>query len=67
MLKIYRSQKQLSDVTQTPGTIESDKKTFLQFAAPDGWIRVLELQLEGKKKMNVGDFLRGYKFASLEG
>ena len=48
----------------SPGTYETDGKTYLRFAATDGYIRVLELQLEGKKKMMVGDFLRGYRFPS---
>jgi len=37
-------------------------KTYLKFAASDGYIRVTELQFEGKKKMKVEDFLRGYRF-----
>ena len=45
-----------------PGEIATDNKTFLRFATADGWIRVTELQLEGKKKMQIGDFLRGYRF-----
>jgi methionyl-tRNA formyltransferase len=28
----------------------------------DGWLYVKELQLEGKKRMLVEDFLRGYRF-----
>ena len=43
------------------GAPETDQKTYLRFATADGFIRVTELQLEGKKKMNVVDFLRGYK------
>lgn len=45
-----------------PGTHDSDGKTYLRFATADGWIRITELQLEGKRKMAVGDFLRGYRF-----
>ncbi len=44
------------------GEFETDGKTFLQFACSDGYISILELQLEGKKKMNIADFLRGYRF-----
>jgi methionyl-tRNA formyltransferase len=45
-----------------PGAYDTDGKTWLRFATPDGYIRVTELQLEGKKKMSIGDFLRGYRF-----
>jgi methionyl-tRNA formyltransferase len=48
--------------TPLPGVYDTDGKTYLRFAAPDGYIRVTELQLEGKKKMTIGDFLRGYRF-----
>jgi len=63
-LKIFRS-KPLTAGTGVPaGTPESDGKTYLRFAAADGWLDVLELQVEGKKRMGVGDFLRGYRWPS---
>ncbi len=43
-----------------PGTIDSDGRTFLRIACTDGWLSVLSLQLEGKRRMPVADFLRGY-------
>ena len=64
MLKIFRSEKELGRAGAVPGQFETDGKTYLRFAAADGYIRVTELQLEGKKKMPVGDFLRGYRFAA---
>jgi methionyl-tRNA formyltransferase len=63
-LKIYKSEKQITAVKTTAGNYETDGKTFLKFACADGYILVKELQLEGKKKMLVEDFLRGYRFAS---
>jgi methionyl-tRNA formyltransferase len=62
MLKIYRSAKEERTPTIAIGDYETDKKTYLKFACPDGYLHVLELQLEGKKKMKVVDFLRGYRF-----
>ena len=62
MLKIYRSKKEYSISTHPIGETVSDGKTFLKFACKNGYIHVTELQLEGKKKMTVEDFLRGYKF-----
>lgn len=46
----------------TPGTIDTDNKTYLHVRAGDGWVSIDELQPEGKKRMKTGDFLRGYKF-----
>ena len=42
------------------GSIYSDGKSFLHFRVLDGAIAVLECQLEGKKKMKIDEFLRGY-------
>lgn len=62
-LKIYRAKKEPGAVT-APGEWLTDHKTWLKFAAADGYIQVTELQLEGKKKMTVEEFLRGYRFTS---
>jgi methionyl-tRNA formyltransferase len=62
MCKIYRSEKINEPVTIAAGEYETDGKTFLRFACSNGYINVKELQLEGKKKMLVEDFLRGYRF-----
>ena len=62
-LKVYRSEKDLNTPSLSPGNFETDKKSFLKFACADGYIHVKELQLEGKKKMAIEEFLRGYRFA----
>jgi len=61
-LKIFSAKKIKSDSHAEPGSIETDNKSYLRFAARDGSIDLLDLQLEGKKRMNVIDFLRGYRF-----
>jgi methionyl-tRNA formyltransferase len=61
-LKIYRSEKETVQPTATPGELETDGKTFLKFACPDGYIQVRELQAEGKRRMGVEEFLRGFRF-----
>jgi len=61
-LKIFRSEKEPSFPTQKPGKWESDGKTYLKFAAKDGYILLKDIQLEGKKRMSIEDFLRGYRF-----
>lgn len=64
LLKIFRSEKEKKAPSQKPGAYETDQKTYLKFATADGYIRLTELQLEGKKKMKVQDFLRGFRPAS---
>ena len=44
-----------------PGTVLSDGKKFLAIATADGAISVTELQLAGKKRMSVKDFLIGFR------
>ncbi|WP_240966273.1 methionyl-tRNA formyltransferase [Pseudoflavitalea sp. G-6-1-2] len=61
-LKIFRASKEHQQPELHPGAVLTDHKTFLKFATSDGYIHVLELQLEGKKRMTVEDFLRGYRF-----
>ncbi|MGJ1491794.1 methionyl-tRNA formyltransferase [Sphingobacterium siyangense] len=62
VLKIYSTEKELVNTATIPGTIETDKKSFLKIAAQDGYIVISDLQLEGKKRMNVVNFLKGYRF-----
>ncbi|MDR0794189.1 MAG: methionyl-tRNA formyltransferase [Chitinophagaceae bacterium] len=62
MIKIFSAEKETAPHNQPAGNILSDGKTFLKVACSTGFINVLELQMEGKKRMNVQDFLRGYTF-----
>jgi len=64
MLKIYRSEKILETPAAKTESHETDGKTYLHFPCADGCISVKELQLEGKKRMSIEEFLRGYRFNS---
>jgi len=61
ILKIFRAEYDLTQPAIQPGTFLTDNKTYLKFAAKDGFISLKEVQLEGKKSMGVGEFLRGNK------
>lgn len=63
ILKIYKSEKELSNANHQPGELITDNKKYVKFACSDGYIFVLEMQIEGKKRMLVEDFLRGNKIA----
>jgi methionyl-tRNA formyltransferase len=62
MLKIYHSKKEITDHTHQTGEVVTDGKEYLKFACKDGYVHIIDLQLEGKKRMTVEDFLRGYRF-----
>ncbi|MCK6695087.1 MAG: methionyl-tRNA formyltransferase [Thermoanaerobaculia bacterium] len=44
-----------------PGQFVSDGKSYLKICTLDGSVEVLEVQLEGKRRMTVRDFLNGYR------
>ncbi len=61
-LKIYKAEVIRNLASSTIGEFDTDNKTYLRFACSDGYIYIKDLQLEGKKRMPVEDFLRGYRF-----
>lgn len=60
-LKIFTSSFEKVNTGYPEGHYETDGKSFLKFAATDGWVNCLEVQYEGKKRMPVADFLRGFR------
>ena len=59
MLKIYKTRVASETNLAKPSTLESDGRTYLRVACKQGWVDILSLQLAGKKRMPVEDFLRG--------
>lgn len=59
VLKIYRTQKNFQQPDVPVGTLDTDGKSYLRVALPDGWLQLLEVQVSGKKRMQIADFLRG--------
>ena len=62
-VKVFKARIAAS-TSASPGTIRTDGKTVLWVACADGAISIQELQLAGKKRMSIADFLRG--FAEME-
>lgn len=60
VLKIYASSKDFCNVKEEPGTIVTDGKSFFKVAQSDGYQLLQTVQIAGKKKMDVKDFLRGF-------
>lgn len=63
-VKLLRTLRAKSYETPCPGRIELDSDQSLFIHTRDGRIRVLELQMEGKRRMEVPDFLNGYLITS---
>ncbi|HEY4154514.1 MAG TPA: methionyl-tRNA formyltransferase, partial [Puia sp.] len=61
IFKIFRSYPEISSDHPAPGSYETNGRSWLRFSAIDGYIYTEEIQPEGKKRMPVTDFLRGYR------
>ena len=60
-VKIFKASVELTDHQHNPGVILSDNKKYLKIACSDGFLHILDLQLAGKKRMEIEDFLRGFQ------
>lgn len=60
-VKIFISEIEETHHTYNTGDAKSDGKTFLKVACSNGFIHIKELQMAGKKRMLVEEFLRGFK------
>jgi methionyl-tRNA formyltransferase len=60
-LKVFKAELEEQETGLAPGAFLSDGKTYLKFAAKDGFIKLTDLQYEGKKRMQVDEFLRGMR------
>ncbi len=60
VVKVYEVQANISDDKKVVGEISSDNKSYLKISCADGYIFLQDLQLEGKKRLNIEEFLRGY-------
>ena len=60
-LKIWQADVDASpDTDKAPGTVYAFDKNGIYVMTGDGGLIIRELQLEGRKRMSAGDFLRGY-------
>lgn len=59
-LKVFWADKNNSEPTNQCGAIETDNKNYLKVACSDGWLSLKDIQLQGKKRMKIEDFLRGF-------
>lgn len=74
-LKIFKAQKEVNNDNSTPqyktdfeaiqtGKFVSDGKNSLKISTSDGYIQLLDVQLEGRKRMGIKDFLNGYRITN---
>ena len=62
-LKVYAAEKMEWSGPETPGSLLTDGKSYLAVRTADGAVSLKSLQLAGKKRMDVGSFLLGFRDA----
>ena len=66
-LKVFRAQAlpvaAEGEASGAPGTWATDGRQYLRVRTASGWLDLLEIQPEGKKRMTTAEFLRGAKLA----
>jgi methionyl-tRNA formyltransferase len=61
ILKVFNAEYELAETGDQPGEFFSDNRTFLKVSATDGFIHLTDVQMEGKKRMGIQEFLRGVR------
>ena len=61
--KIFRAEYAHRNHSGVPGSFHTDGKSYLDVLTSNGVLSLLEVQLQGKKKIEITEFLRGYQLA----
>ncbi|MCF0193883.1 MAG: methionyl-tRNA formyltransferase [Bacteroidaceae bacterium] len=61
IMKVYRSEREHADHSDAIGSWLSDGRTYIKVAVRGGYLHLTDIQIAGKKRMPVADFLRGAK------
>ncbi|HEY4787118.1 MAG TPA: methionyl-tRNA formyltransferase [Bacteroidales bacterium] len=59
--KIFETEPEIVNHALKPGDVKSDEKTHLKVAVQGGFLKIKSIQLEGKKRLGIEEFLRGFK------
>jgi len=58
-LKVFEAKTEITENHEVAGTLKTDNKTFAKISCKNGYIYLTDVQLEGKKRMKIIEFLRG--------
>jgi len=61
-LKVFETEKEICDHELAVGTVVTDGKKYAKVALSDGYINLKSVQIAGKKRMEIGEMLRGMRF-----
>ena len=61
VLKVYKTETEVCEHNETIGNMITDGKKFAKIALSDGYLHLTQIQAPGKKRMDIGEFLRGMR------
>ena len=64
-LKVYSVEKEFAVHDREVGELVTDGKSFMKVAVDGGYVSLVDVQLAGKKRMPVGDLLRGFSIGGM--
>jgi len=59
-IKVFKTTRHIEDHRNEPGQVETDNKSFIKVYCQDGFVKIEELQMAGKKRMKAVELLRGF-------
>jgi methionyl-tRNA formyltransferase len=62
LLKVFETEKEFEVHNLAVGTIVTDGKKYAKIALSDGFIHLKSVQIAGKRRMEIGELLRGMRF-----
>ncbi|MDP1800665.1 MAG: methionyl-tRNA formyltransferase [Bacteroidota bacterium] len=60
LVKLFNSRFELGEPFHPNGSLVTDNKTFLKVYCEDGLVEITDIQLQGKKRITIAEFLRGF-------
>ncbi len=61
-MKVFEARPVIESHHAPPGKLLTDNKSYIHFTCPDGYVKLLSIQLPGKKRMGAEELLRGFQF-----
>ncbi|MBO5133978.1 MAG: methionyl-tRNA formyltransferase [Bacteroidaceae bacterium] len=61
VLKVYATEKEFCQVSEPVGRLLSSEDGGLKVVLADGYLHLKTIQLAGKKRMDIADFMRGFR------
>jgi len=58
-VKVFMAHFEPNTTTEEPGKFLSDQKSYVKVSCLDGFVHLLDVQMESKKRMDIESFLRG--------